>query len=104
MLRKKSQKQKRLIKTSKTLNQRKPHQKPQKQKSTYESSSKNKSLISAVEINHVNLYQAIALYRKNIASSTNQPIYRVFSNNAIKELCKQLPKTMDQLTEINGFV
>jgi len=60
-------------------------------------------LISAAEINHVNLYQAIALYRKNIASSTNQPIYRVFSNNAIKELCKQLPKTMDQLTEINGF-
>lgn len=77
--------------------------KPQKQKSTYESSSKNKSLISAAEINHVNLYQEIALYRKKIASSTNQPIYRVFSNNAIKELCKQLPKTMDQLTEINGF-
>lgn len=77
--------------------------KHQKFKSTYESSSKPKSLISASEIEHLNLYQAIALYRKGVASKSNQPIYRVFSNNAIKELCKHLPKTEDQLLMINGF-
>ena len=60
-------------------------------------------MVSASEISHVNLYQVIALYRKDVASRTNQPIYRVFSNNAIKELCKQLPKTNNQLAEINGF-
>jgi hypothetical protein len=77
--------------------------KHQKYKSTYESSSKPKSLISTAEIEHLNLYQAIALYRKGVASKTNQPIYRVFSNVAIKELCKHLPKTEDQLLMVNGF-
>ena len=75
----------------------------QKHKSTYESSSKPKSLISAAEIEHLNLYQAIALYRKGVASKTNQPIYRVFGNLAIKEVCKHLPKTEDQLLMVNGF-
>ena len=77
--------------------------KHQKYKSTYESSSKSKSLISAAEIEHLDLYQAIALYRKGVASKTNQPIYRVFGNLAIKEVCKHLPKTDDQLLLVNGF-
>jgi superfamily II DNA helicase RecQ len=78
-------------------------EKPPKFKSTYESSSKPKSLVSASEIEHVNLYQKLALYRKRRASESGQPIYRVFSNNAIKELCKHLPKDNDQLLTINGF-
>jgi len=77
--------------------------KQQKFKSTYESSSTPKSLVSASEIEHINLYQAIALFRKGIASKSNQPIYKVFSNNAIKELCRHLPKTEDQLLMVNGF-
>lgn len=78
-------------------------QKQQKFKSTYESSSTPKSLVSASEIEHINLYQAIALFRKGVASKSNQPIYKVFSNNAIKELCRHLPKTEDQLLMVNGF-
>ena len=77
--------------------------KQQKFKSTYESSSTPKSLVSASEIEHINLYQAIALFRKGVASKSNQPIYKVFSNNAIKELCRHLPKTEDQLLMVNGF-
>ena len=77
--------------------------KHQKHKSTYESSSRPKSLISAAEIEHLNLYQAIALYRKGVASKTSQPIYRVFGNLAIKEVCKHLPKNEDQLLMVNGF-
>jgi len=78
-------------------------QKQQKFKSTYESSSTPKSLVSASEIEHITLYQAIALFRKGVASKSNQPIYKVFSNNAIKELCRHLPKTEDQLLMVNGF-
>ncbi len=77
--------------------------KQQKFKSTYESSSTPKSLVLASEIEHINLYQAIALFRKGVASKSNQPIYKVFSNNAIKELCRHLPKTEDQLLMVNGF-
>ncbi|MFT6747764.1 MAG: superfamily II DNA helicase RecQ, partial [Glaciecola sp.] len=78
-------------------------QKQQRFKSTYEASSTPKSLVSTSEIDHLKLYQAIALYRKGIASKSNEPIYKVFTNNAIKELCKHLPKTEDQLLLVNGF-
>lgn len=72
-------------------------------KSTYESSSKPKSLVSASEIDHLELYQKIAIYRKEKAKESSTPIYRIFSNNAIKEVCKHLPKNNDQLLLISGF-
>ncbi|MFT6716465.1 MAG: hypothetical protein ACJA0Q_001106 [Saprospiraceae bacterium] len=78
-------------------------QKQQMFKSTYEASSTPQSLVSTSEIDHLKLYQAIALYRKGIASKSNEPIYKIFTNNAIKELCKHLPKTEDQLLMVNGF-
>jgi hypothetical protein len=65
--------------------------------------SKSQSLISASEIEHINLYQKIALYRKERAEQKNMPIYRIFSNKALKEICQFLPKTEESLLLINGF-
>ena len=65
--------------------------------------SKSQSLISAAEIEHIHLYQKIALYRKEKAGQKNTPIYRVFSNKALKEMCQFLPKTEEALLMINGL-
>ena len=65
--------------------------------------SKSQSLISAAEIEHLNLYQKIALYRKEKAGKKSMPIYRVFSNKALKEICQFLPKTEESLLLINGL-
>lgn len=65
--------------------------------------SKSQTLISASEIEHIELYQQIALYRKEKSEEKNIPIYRIFSNKALKEMCNFLPKTKDALLMINGF-
>lgn len=64
---------------------------------------KSQSLISAAEIEHLDLYQEIARYRKEKSEQTNIPTYRVFSNKALKEICEFLPKTEDSLLLINGI-
>lgn len=65
--------------------------------------SKSQSLVSAAEIEHINLYQQIALYRKEKAKKKNAPIYRVFSNKAVKEMCEFLPQTEESLLLVNGM-
>lgn len=65
--------------------------------------SKSQSLVSAAEIEHINLYQQIALYRKEKAAKKGVPIYKVFSNKAVKEMCQFLPKTEEGLLLINGL-
>ena len=81
------------------------NKKPQlKIKKTYVvKKKKSKSLISATEIEHLDLYQEIARYRKEKSEQTSIPIYRVFSNKALKEICEFLPKTEDSLLLINGI-
>jgi len=65
--------------------------------------TKSQSLVSAAEIEHINLYQQIALYRKEKAGQKNTPIYKVFSNKAVKEMCQFLPKTEEALLMVNGM-
>ncbi len=73
-------------------------------KKTYvKKKTKPKSLISAEKIEHLDLYQQIALYRKEKSEQKNIPIYRIFSNKALKEMCEFLPKTEDSLLLINGL-
>lgn len=77
---------------------------PPKIKSVYIGKPKQgQSLVNAAEIDHVQLYQQIALYRKVKAKDKGMPIYRIFSNNAIKEMCNNLPKTTDNLLMISGM-
>lgn len=73
-------------------------------KSIYiEKPKKAQSLVSAAEIEHVQLYQQIALYRKVKAKDKGVPIYRVYSNKAIKEMCNLLPKNEDDLLMVSGM-
>ncbi len=81
------------------------NKKPQlKIKKTYlAKKKKSQSLVSAGEIEHLDLYQEIARYRKEKSEQKSIPIYRVFSNKALKEICEFLPKTEDSLLLINGI-
>ncbi len=65
--------------------------------------SKSQSLVSAAEIEHINLYQQIALYRKGQSEKKKTPIYKIFSNKAVKEMCEFLPKTEEALLMVNGM-
>lgn len=65
--------------------------------------SKSQSLVSAAEIEHINLYQKIALYRKGKSEKKKTPIYKIFSNKAVKEMCEFLPKTEEALLMVNGM-
>lgn len=87
------------------LREWKVNKKPQQKiKKTYVAKKKkSQSLVSATEIEHLDLYQEIARYRKEKSEQTSIPIYRVFSNKALKEICEFLPKTEDSLLLINGI-
>lgn len=64
---------------------------------------KSQSLVSAAEIEHINLYQQLALYRKEKAGKKGTPIYKIFSNKAVKEMCEFLPRTEEGLFLVNGL-
>jgi len=72
-------------------------------KSYVAKASKSQSLVSAAEIEHINLYQQIALYRKGKSEKHKTPIYKIFSNKAIKEMCQFLPKSEEALLMVNGM-
>ena len=59
--------------------------------------------ISSKELEHSVLYDRIAEMRKRIGRKTNLPLYRIFSNNAIKNVCISLPHSKDALLKVKGF-
>ena len=73
-------------------------------RTTYlEKKKKSTNLVSVTEISHLDLYQEIAIYRKEQSNQKNIPIHRVFSNKTMREICDFLPKTEDSLSLINGL-
>ena len=59
--------------------------------------------ISSKELEHSGLYDSIAEMRRRIGSATNLPLYTIFSNNAIKNVCMSLPGSKDALLKVKGF-
>ncbi|MDP3260878.1 MAG: AAA family ATPase [Thermodesulfovibrionales bacterium] len=59
--------------------------------------------ISSKELEHSGLYDSIAEMRGRIGSATNLPLYTIFSNNAIKNVCMSLPGSKDALLKVKGF-
>ena len=41
--------------------------------------------------------------RKELGSKTNLPLYTIFSNKAIQNVCNDLPGTKDALLSVKGF-
>ena len=59
--------------------------------------------ISSKELEHSGLYDSLAEMRRRIGSATNLPLYTIFSNNAIKNVCVSLPGSKDALLKVKGF-
>ena len=56
--------------------------------------------ISSKELEHSGLYDSIAEMRRRIGSATNLPLYTIFNNNAIKNVCMSLPGSKDALLKV----
>lgn len=65
--------------------------------------TKSRSLVSVSEIEHINLYQQIAVYRKVKAEEKKVKTYQIFTNEALKQICENLPKTEAGLLMIKGL-
>ena len=52
---------------------------------------------------HEELYARIAELRKQIVGKTNLPLYTVFSNKAIQNVCTNLPGNKEALLNVSGF-
>lgn len=52
---------------------------------------------------HEELYARIVELRKQIAGKTNLPLYTIFSNKAIQNVCINLPGNKDALLNVSGF-
>jgi len=52
---------------------------------------------------HEELYSRLAGLRKQIVGKTNLPLYTVFSNSAIRNVCVYLPQNKVSLIKIKGF-
>lgn len=49
------------------------------------------------------LYQRIAELRKHLADVSNFPLFQIFSNAAIKNVCEFLPANKESLLKVKGF-
>lgn len=77
-------------------------EKHRKVKTAYKTAT-SKSLTAAKDIQNVQLYQEIAAYRKEMADNASIPIYRVFTNTTIKNICNHLPTNEEELLKIGGI-
>jgi len=59
--------------------------------------------ISSKETEHAVLYGRIAEMRNRIGKKNNLPLYTVFSNAAIKNVCQHLPLSYEALLKVKGF-
>lgn len=59
--------------------------------------------ISSKDLAHAELYNRISVMRNRIARQSGMPVYRIFTNNAIKNVCEYLPSSMDDLRAVKGF-
>ncbi|MBK5286263.1 MAG: HRDC domain-containing protein, partial [Bacteroidia bacterium] len=59
--------------------------------------------MSSDELQHSVLYDRISEMRRRIGGESNMPLYIVFSNNAIKNVCVRLPKDETSLLKVKGF-
>lgn len=59
--------------------------------------------ISSSELEHARLYDRISEMRRKIAGETNAPLYLIFNNAAIKNVCVNLPADKNSLLKVNGF-
>jgi hypothetical protein len=55
------------------------------------------------ELEHAELYERIAEMRKRLGNEANLPLYIIFTNNVIKNICVHLPGNTDSLLKISGF-
>lgn len=59
--------------------------------------------LSSKELEHPELYERIAEMRTQIADEMNLPLYLIFSNQAIKNVCINLPADKNSLMKVKGF-
>jgi GTPase SAR1 family protein len=59
--------------------------------------------IVAKDAVHEELYNSIAEMRKRIGGKTSVALYKIFSNDAIKNVCIDLPGNKDALLKVKGF-
>jgi len=62
-----------------------------------------KKIKAEPEKGHPDLYELLCEMRKRIASEKHVPLYGVFSNNAMQEVCNDLPITKNALLNVKGF-
>ena len=59
--------------------------------------------VSSQELEHSGLYDMLAEMRNRIGKKVKLPLYTIFSNNAIKNVCMRLPQSNDELLKVKGF-
>jgi hypothetical protein len=59
--------------------------------------------ISSEELEHAELYNRLAAMRSRIGKKNMKPLFTIFSNNAIKNVCTVLPGNKEALLKAKGF-
>ncbi|HTA83931.1 MAG TPA: helix-turn-helix domain-containing protein, partial [Bacteroidia bacterium] len=59
--------------------------------------------IASKDIENAELYDRLAEMRNRIGRQSNLPLYTVFSNAAIKNVCEKLPLSYEALLDVKGF-
>jgi len=73
----------------------------QKVQSSYAQNQKGN--IVAKDATHAELYNRLAEMRRRIGNETGLPLFRIFNNSAIKNVCEELPGNTDALLAVGGF-
>jgi DNA-binding CsgD family transcriptional regulator len=70
---------------------------------SYEQGQQSKEPVETGNTSHTALYNALNDMRKKIGKETGLPLYMIFSNQVMKNICDALPGNRQALLNVNGF-
>jgi hypothetical protein len=70
---------------------------------SYAQGQKQKATVETAGTSHISLYDKLNEMRKKIAKERDIPLYIIFSNQVIQNLCEALPANREALLNVSGF-
>ncbi len=85
------------------LKGKKPPELKEQIQTSYAQGQKQKATVETTGTSHLGLYDRLNDMRKRIAKEKDIPLYLIFSNQVMKNICDELPANRDALLNVSGF-
>jgi hypothetical protein len=85
------------------LNGKQPPELKEKIPTSYAQGQKREATVETTGTTHTSLYDSLNDMRKRIAKEKDIPLYLIFSNQVMQNICEALPASKEALLNVSGF-